>query len=759
MRILVVVHGVPPAAPGGTEIYASALAQALARNDGDAVYLFGREADPMRPEYLVRRRRRGSVTLILVNNTFRQCVSFEDSYRSAAIRSIGASLLDELRPDIVHIQHLTCLSTDLIHEIADRGIPCLFTLNDYWLMCHRGQLLDMDGARCAGPGSNGCARCLGAVAGVPPALFRAGARLRQAAPAVSGILARAAKSMERATKTDQGAAGQRESARRSRHMGEVCSRVTLFQAPSRTLRNVFIEFGLDPARVIFREQGIDRTGFGVRQPAGGPLRLGFLGTLLPSKAPHILLEAFRKLPPRAATLCLYGSFAGYHGDDTYEARLRPLLDFSGVRLAGPIGRRQVPSVLGGLDVLVVPSIWIENAPFVIREAHAAGVPVVASNLGGMAEMVQHGRNGLLFEPGNPDELAQHLAGLARDRGQLERFRAAIRPPMSIEEDAAQLRTLYASLTTRRSTAASGARAAAPLAAVVLNYQTPEETFLAVQALGRSHRRIDQVFVVDNASGDGSAERLRSELPTARVLQTEANLGFPGGVNVGIRAAIAQGAELVLLVNSDVIVPPDAVEALETALVAHAGAGIAGPVVLSRAVPGQVASAGMAFSPMTGRMRHHRFGAPFESLRPEVATVHAVSGCAMLVRRAVFERAGLFADEYFFSFEDLDFCLRARACGFTTICVPAASVYHQGGATIGRRSPRRVYFGTRNQLLLASRHGAGLPGIARSAMIVGYNLAHVLRSRDARSFAAALAAVRGARDHWRGRYGPDAAPPA
>jgi GT2 family glycosyltransferase len=167
---------------------------------------------------------------------------------------------------------------------------------------------------------------------------------------------------------------------------------------------------------------------------------------------------------------------------------------------------------------------------------------------------------------------------------------------------------------------------------------------------------------------------------------------------------------------------------------------------------------MVFSPATGRMRHRAFGAAVESLDARAARVDGVSGCAMLVRREVFERIGLLDEEYFFSFEDLDFCLRAREAGFATLSVPGASVYHQGGATIGWRSARRVYFGTRNQLKLTRRHGAGLPSVLRAVLVAAYNVAYVIRAPEGRSLASALAVARGIRDHARGRYGPDARTP-
>ena len=213
----------------------------------------------------------------------------------------------------------------------------------------------------------------------------------------------------------------------------------------------------------------------------------------------------------------------------------------------------------------------------------------------------------------------------------------------------------------------------------------------------------------------------------------------------------------LLVNSDLTLADDAIGRLESALQAWPNAGIAGPVVLVRSDPDRVESMGIHFSGGTGRTRHYGFGAHVAETRPDVREVDGVSGCAMLIRRVVFDHIGLLAEEYFFSFEDLDFCLRARAAGLATLCVGAAHAYHEGGRSIGARSPRRLYFATRNHLLMAARV-APAPSRARALLrggvIVGLGLAHAVLRADAPAAAGVASVVRGAWHHLRGRYGGD-----
>jgi GT2 family glycosyltransferase len=131
---------------------------------------------------------------------------------------------------------------------------------------------------------------------------------------------------------------------------------------------------------------------------------------------------------------------------------------------------------------------------------------------------------------------------------------------------------------------------------------------------------------------------------------------------------------------------------------------------------------------------------------------------MLVNREVFDAVGLLDEDFFFSFEDLDFCLRARRAGFATVRSGAAAAYHEGGRSLEATSPRRLYFAARNHLLMAARTGpqAGpLAGARRAASIVLLNLAHAALWRGGSPSARLWAVVRGTRDYVAGRFGADA----
>jgi GT2 family glycosyltransferase len=400
-------------------------------------------------------------------------------------------------------------------------------------------------------------------------------------------------------------------------------------------------------------------------------------------------------------------------------------------------------------------VWIENSPFVIKEAFAAGLPTVASNLGGMAELVQDGRSGLLFTPGDAADLRRVLRRLLDEPSLLPALRSGLPHVKTIDEDAAWTQEVYEEVVRERP-ASPSIRARTAIAAVILNYDTPSDTLLAVRSLLASRRALDEIRVVDNGPDDACARALAPVLNAIRYIRSAGNVGFSAGCNAGIRAALDEGAGMVLLVNSDAVVAPDAVERLERALAAAPEAGIAAPLIVSRAEPGIVASAGIAYSMSSGRMKHGGFGDSAEDACEEPArNVDAVSGCVMLIRREVFDRAGVFDERYFYSFEDIELCLRARRHGFKSLLVPPAIAYHEGHRSIGAASVSRLYYAARNHLLLAQsvRPLTGVRALVRAAGIVALNLAYALRAPGMKRASAMLAVIRGTLDHLRGRYGP------
>ena len=769
MRVLLVVHGFPPVAQGGTEIYADTHARTLRDRFGDEVFVLTREQDPSRPDYSTRTRTHRGLRIVWINNTFRKPESFAGTYRNHSIDAIAAGLIDDFAPDVAHIHHLTCLSTGIVDLLATRQIPVFMTLHDYWLICHRGQLLDDRYRVCGGPEPSGCANCLGSAAGIGAAGFAGAAAMRTFAGRLPPMISQ--RLMSRARRISGGISSDRrassEARRRLEHMRDVCARVTRFFAPSEHIRRRFIQFGVPADRIEVAPYGIESRAFQtIARRSSEHLRVGFIGSLMASKAPHLVVEAFRRLPYGSATLDVFGAYSTYHGDDRYWMTIASQMPDGRVRFHGGVPHDRITEVISAIDVLVMPSIWPETSPIVIREALASGVPVVASRIGGIPETIEDGINGLLFDAGDVDDLHRALSRLVAERNLLDSLRQGIRPVRSIDEDVTFTRKFYGCAREARKPESQKARKperreGAKIAAIVLNYGPPDEATLAVRSLQSSRSPLD-IFVVDNGAKAEHLGALRALGEDVTVIQTGQNLGFSAGMNAGIRAALAAGASHVFLVNSDMIVPAGCVDRLREALDVS-GAGIAGPVVLSRSVPDRVATLGISYRPSTGRMRHRAFRARMPAMNPPrpISPVDAISGCAMLIRRGVFDAIGLLDEAYFFSFEDLDFCFRARHAGFETVLAGEATAYHEGGRSIGA-DPRRLYYAARNHLRFAARNDIGsrftenvkrLPmSFWRGSFIVALNLAHAVRARGGTLPGRLAAVARGTRDHLAGRYG-------
>jgi len=168
-------------------------------------------------------------------------------------------------------------------------------------------------------------------------------------------------------------------------------------------------------------------------PASGPLRVGFFGTLLPTKGIEVLLNALLTLPPRAVALQLHGPFPAGDRWQEWRRRVRALAARSGAVLAGPYAPADAAERLAEVEVVCLPSTWAENAPVVLQEARAAGRVVVASDVGGIPELVDTPRAALLVPPGDPAALAAALADVGRLR-QMGRELAGAAPPSGPDDD-------------------------------------------------------------------------------------------------------------------------------------------------------------------------------------------------------------------------------------------------------------------------------------------------------------------------------------
>ena len=428
MRILFVVHGFVPDRVGGVELHAHYLAAALAARH--AVGVLAWASDPTKPDYALEERRQDGFTTWRLNHRFTDLATFAGIYRNARIDELFEGIVDRWRPDLVHVHHLIGLSAGILERTKGRGLPLVLGLHDYWFGCPRGQRIRDGLVVCHEIDRNLCVPCL------KPQNYE----LRAPRRPLGAWL--------RHLRLPTRRRGLRILRQYDADMHRLLALPDAIVTPSAFHREMYRRYGIDAAKVHVLPYGLPTAAFvGVGRQATPHFRIGFLGTLIPSKGPHVLLEAYRLLGRADATLDVYGNWVPYHGDTGYLDRLRE----AAARIAGTVrfhGRYEpadVPRILASLDAVVVPSLWYECSPIVIREAFLAGVPVVASGHGGMAEAIDHGVNGLLFRPGDASDLAAQLRRLVEEPALGGRLAAHPKQVASIAENALRHLMLYESL--------------------------------------------------------------------------------------------------------------------------------------------------------------------------------------------------------------------------------------------------------------------------------------------------------------------------
>jgi glycosyltransferase involved in cell wall biosynthesis len=449
LRVLHVIHDFLPRHRAGSEIYAHDLCQAL--NQRHHVTVLTAEYDLSRTHGQVTWRVQDGLPVIELVNNWRAS-SFEETYRSPVISAQLDRLLDVIQPDVLHIHSLLNLSFDVPAMARARGIRTIGTLHDYTLVCPSGgQLVHRaEDHICRTIDSVRCARCFaqspfwpqigaGNVAGATrfASIRQAAGRLLRRAPGLAQGLARTAARTAGVQVSPADIEARLASARRA------FEAIDLVVSPSRSLAQGFQDVGLDASRVRVLDHGFVPLGRREqRRAAPGPLRIGYVGTVIWHKGVHILIDAVRKLPPSQYELHIFGDPAV---SPEYSADLRAQAQGLPVRFRGEVERRHVRDAYAGVDVAVICSLWPENSPLVIREAFMVGVPVVGARIGGIPDLINEGRNGWLYEPRSSEDLARVLQLLINDRQRVSAAAENLPIVKSMEAHALEWVALYEAL--------------------------------------------------------------------------------------------------------------------------------------------------------------------------------------------------------------------------------------------------------------------------------------------------------------------------
>jgi glycosyltransferase involved in cell wall biosynthesis len=419
-RVLYVLHNHPAVRPGGAEAYALELYEAMKSSGGFEPVLIARvgKGGTFRPVTHV------AAPFSAVNDDpnqyflYTETEDFDFFMRTYRVKSLYtmhiAEFIRTYKPDVVHFQHTHFIGFDVITLIRRMlpKVPLIYTLHEFLPICHNdGQMIrTKTDALCEKASPRRCNECF--PDWLPQYFF-----LR-----------------ERLVKS---------------HL----SSVDLFLCPSNSLLERYAEWGIPREKLRFEDYGRSPQ-IPLQTIESRPrTRLGFFGQISPAKGVDTLLEAMQILATRAPDVHLY-----LHGAniDILKPEDRVKIDAAlegcgqNVTFAGSYGPADVPRLMSEIDWVVVPSRWWENSPLVIQEAFMHGRPVICSGIGGMAEKVANGVNGLHFVVSDPASLAETIHTASATPGLWERLREGIPPVFAMSEHTANLTRIYGELIARRS---------------------------------------------------------------------------------------------------------------------------------------------------------------------------------------------------------------------------------------------------------------------------------------------------------------------
>ncbi len=417
-RILVAAHNHPALHPGGTEIFAHDLFRAYQRAGHEVLFLGAtnqthRQVRPGTSFQAIGSE--GDEVLLWSGHFDRFFMSQIDLY---GVVPDLTELLRDFKPDVVHIHHLLLLGAEFPHVVRRTLPECriVMTLHDYYPLCHH------DGLMVRTSGKELCHkstpdRCHACFKDIPLDRF---------------VL-------------------------REQHLKALLRTVDRFVSPSQFLRQRYIDWGLDGEQIDVIANGLPRRDVParkVRQENDRPI-FGYFGNLNPWKGTTVLLEAARQLIDEGLRFELRVHGGAPFQSDGFKDEIARLFKKTAptVQQRGAYRRDDITELIAAVDCTIVPSIWWENAPLVIGEAQAQRKPVIASNIGGMAEMVQDGVSGLTVTPNDPRALAAAMRRIAENPDLRRRLSANARKPDDIDATARRYLTLIDKIEPSRTAAA------------------------------------------------------------------------------------------------------------------------------------------------------------------------------------------------------------------------------------------------------------------------------------------------------------------
>ena len=400
-KVLYICHGHPDLIAGGAEIFAYELFKGARKSGQLEPFFLGRTGPPRGQPHL------GTPFLTVASNT-QEILYYTDHFdyflqsqrNKHHLTVFFDELLRVLRPDLVHFQHTVHLGMEFIRQVRNTlpGVPIVYTLHEYIPICNaNGQMVrTKDFGLCDRATAHRCHQCFPDIA-------------------------------------------SSEFKMRELFIKSHFALVDVFLTPSRFLRQRYLDWGIPEEKIRVLDYGrVRQPEAPARELRNGKARshFGYFGQLNRYKGVLVLLKAMRILGDdgRNVHLFLHGANLDLQTDEFKKSFQRLVAECEeNVTVMPEYQAEEIPSLMEAVDWVVIPSIWWENSPLVIQEAFMHKRPVICGNIGGMAEKVKDGVDGLHFRVGDPRDLAAKMVLAARTQGLWEKLRDGIGPVYSIEE--------------------------------------------------------------------------------------------------------------------------------------------------------------------------------------------------------------------------------------------------------------------------------------------------------------------------------------
>ncbi|MFY9621336.1 MAG: glycosyltransferase family 4 protein [Pyrinomonadaceae bacterium] len=425
LRLLYLTHQYFPRHVGGTEVYTRGLA-IRAQRAGHAVRVVTAVESLDRKCRVVDTEHDGVAVTELHHNLSYSSDPARAEFDNPEIAEVLAPLLERERPDVVHALHgmkLSAAALDLCYRLR---LPTVVTLVDFWFICGRHTLVRWNGRLCTGPAHDlDCLECMHDAHGFGNSLLRG----------LSPDVLRMAADQTLAFRLFRFWRDVDAVRNRQNHLRRIVERADRVIALSDFQKALYVSNGYPENKIQVLHHGLETEGL---KPAtggmDGPLKFILIGSLVYHKGVHVLLEAFARRPNANIQLSIYGD--AKVSNPYVDSLKQQAANDPRVKLMGTFPISEMGRVLEAADALVMPALWYENEPLVVKAARYVGLPVLASNIGTLTTSVQDGVNGKLIAPGDVEAWADAIAT----------FRPLpIKPDTSIktmDENAREMLTIY-----------------------------------------------------------------------------------------------------------------------------------------------------------------------------------------------------------------------------------------------------------------------------------------------------------------------------